>query len=106
MKIHTLKIQKLFYDKIRSNKKMWELRFNDRDFQIGDLIHFDILNLDGAIVNKYEDDSILWEIDYILYSCLNKDTTPSFKGLQKDYVILSIRPVCIQYRREREIWEK
>lgn len=98
MKIHTLKIKSEFYSKVNSNQKNWELRYNDRDFQIGDLIHFDILDEEGKIINTSEDDDVLWEIGYILFSNKNKDKQPSFSGIEKNYCIMSIRPVIIEHR--------
>ena len=40
MKLHELKIKDEYYEDIISGTKKAELRKNDRDYQVGDLIHF------------------------------------------------------------------
>lgn len=40
--IHLLKIEERYYDKLISGEKKCEVRFNDRDFQKGDTIDFNV----------------------------------------------------------------
>ena len=80
MKIHDLKIKIEYFNAISSGKKTFELRKNDRGFEIGDLIQFHILNKTPV--------RDLYVITYIL-----KDV-PEY-GLDKDYCILGIKKAVI-----------
>lgn len=107
MKLHELKIQHKYLEDIRQGKKTFELRKNDRDYQVGDLIKF--IDIDKPEEEKTEDNnerheitfgqdpflasyansitiSYLYEITYIL-----KDV-PEF-GLDYDYCIFGIKKV-------------
>lgn len=82
MKEHTIKINKIFCDDIIDKKKTFEVRFNDRNYQVGDIIHF--LPVDEnkrecyhRIVNR------VYKITYVLTGW----------GLQTGYVVLSIQEV-------------
>lgn len=81
MKIHTLKITPRFYEKVMEGKKTFEFRKNDRNYQVGDLIHF--IAPDGS---EFEEDTARFEIKYILKS---KDFEPCLK----DYVVFSIERI-------------
>ena len=43
-KLHTLKIEQRWYQAVIDEKKKAEFRINDRDYQVGDLIHFTDVN--------------------------------------------------------------
>lgn len=88
MKIHELKIKAEYaYDVMVENKR-FELRKNDRDFQVGDLVKFKVFfdskHIDDFLFSDTRaiEDNI-YKITYIL-----KDV-PEY-GLNKDYCILSI----------------
>ena len=95
MKLHELKIKHEYLVDITVGLKTFELRKNDRDYQVGDLIHFiDIRSLDecrgdGDCCNVYIDEDALYKITYIL-----KDVTEY--GLDKDYCILGIKKLEIK----------
>ncbi|QHJ76634.1 MAG: hypothetical protein [Bacteriophage sp.] len=38
MKIHELKLDKFYFDDVKSGLKTFEIRKNDRDYQVGDLL--------------------------------------------------------------------
>lgn len=78
MKLHELKLKTNYFG-VLSGRKTFELRKNDRDFQVGDLIHF--VNTKGDEIERNEDN--LYKITYILKN------VPEY-GLNKDYCILSI----------------
>lgn len=94
MKLHELKIKDEYFKEVLRENKTFELRKNDRDYQVGDLIHF-------VDINGYEFDSIhffetivfpkkmIFEIIYVL-----KDV-PEY-GLDKDYCILAIKKLEIR----------
>ena len=87
MKLHELKILNKYFDDVLIGKKTFELRKNDRDYQVGDLIHFipafenDIHNLD--ILRIINNDNV-YRITYVL-----KDV--EYYGLDKEFCILGIK---------------
>ncbi|MEW8993092.1 DUF3850 domain-containing protein [Clostridium sp.] len=93
MKIHELKILPSYFEEIKSGEKAFELRKNDRNYQVGDVLLLKEFNLN----KKYEDiegnetyysgRKILMTITYIF-----KDDSNNF-GLDKDYVILGIKEI-------------
>lgn len=44
MKLHELKIEKQYAIEKVGGRKMFEIRKNDRDFQVGDLIHYIVVD--------------------------------------------------------------
>lgn len=80
MKIHELHIRSNFMDKILSGKKTFEIRKNDRDFQVGDLIQF----LELGIVDDEKFIMQRYKIVYILHS----HEFPN--GIPEDYCVMSI----------------
>lgn len=80
MKLHTLKIQAGFYYAVMKCYKTFELRKNDRDFLISDLIHF--VNVNGEDFTNEPNN--VYQITYVL-----KDVEEY--GLDKDYCILGIK---------------
>ena len=94
MKLHELKIKHEYLEDVVCGKKTFELRKNDRDYQVGDLIHFIDEGHIKPITNKFYceeriDDDALYKITYIL-----KDI-PEY-GLDKDYCILGIKKLNIK----------
>lgn len=96
MKLHELKIKHEYLVEITLGNKMFELRKNDRNYQVGDLIHFidvgrieptseDLCGIECCCI----DENTLYRITYIL-----KDV-PEY-GLDKDYCILGIKKVEIR----------
>ena len=82
MKKHILKINLVYYlDVVYGNKK-FELRKNDRNFQVNDYIHF--INNRGE--NFFIKTNNLYRITYILKN------VPNY-GLDIDYCILGIEEV-------------
>ena len=91
MKLHELKIKHEYLVEVDMGRKTFELRKNDRDYQVGDLIRFiDIRqsNSDGCDY-AYIDKDTLYKITYVL-----KDV-PQY-GLDKDYCILAIKKLEIK----------
>ena len=94
MKLHELKIKHEYLEAVVCGKKTFELRKNDRDYQVGDLIHFidegTIIPLNNNFFCEERiDDDALYKITYIL-----KDV-PQY-GLNVDYCILGIKKVEIK----------
>ena len=100
MKLHELKILHQHLIDVALGTKTFELRKNDRDYQVGDLIHFidvDSNGKDWKITHKWKDDLVepcidenaLYRITYVL-----KDVEKY--GLDKDYCILAIKKLEIK----------
>lgn len=87
MKLHILKIKEEYYSDVIAGEKTFELRKNDRDYQVGDLIHF--VDVNGYDFGYYKDN--VFKIEYIL-----KDV-PEY-GLDKSYCILGIKRLTEYYR--------
>ena len=74
--VHDLKIMPEYFRAVKSGEKTFEVRFNDRNFQKGDMLH--LREWDG---NGYTGESIFVEVTYILND----------PGFCKDgYVIMAI----------------
>jgi len=82
--LHLLKIRQCFLCHILEGQKTFEVRKNDRDFQVGDTICF--LPLKDEHYNVYEHISPIprYQIKYIL---------SGFEGLEEGYVCLAIEPI-------------
>lgn len=82
MKIHNLKTWKKYFVAVFSGLKNFELRFNDRDFKIGDEL---ILEEWDEITELYTGRILHRRIDYILEG--------GQFGLEKGYVILALSKI-------------
>ena len=82
MKLHTLKIQPYYYFFVNNGMKKAELRKNDREYQVGDLIHF----VDEHSQDFLNNPDNVFKITHIL------ENVEQF-GLNKEYCILSIEKV-------------
>lgn len=81
---HELKIKQCYLIHILEGRKTFEIRKNDRDFQVGDTIHF--LPMEDENYDCYSVMSQIpeYRINYVL---------SDFGGLQQNYVVLAIAPV-------------
>ena len=80
MIIHELKLEQPFFDDVFYRRKEFEVRKNDRDFQIGDrlkLIEFPFIGR-----QRY----VLKDIKYILEG--------NQFGIEKGYVVLGLKEIC------------
>jgi hypothetical protein len=82
MKKHDLKVWMNYYEDIETEKKNFELRYNDRNFQVGDKL---ILREYNEKENYYTDRSVIRKIGYIL-----SDTT---FGLKDNWIVIGFEPV-------------
>ncbi len=91
MKLHELKILHPYLIDVSLGTKTFELRKNDRDYQVGDLIRFiDIsVGYTNNDIEPYIDENTLYRITYVL-----KDVEKY--GLDKDYCILAIKKLEIK----------
>lgn len=92
MKLHELKILHKYLIDVSLGIKTFELRKNDRDYQVGDLIHFIDVKEDKNTskgIEPYINEDELYRITYVL-----KDVEKY--GLDKDYCILAIKKLEIK----------
>lgn len=80
MCVHTLKIFPEFFTAVVSGVKTFEIRFNDRDFKCGDVLHLQEWDVDSG----YSGRSVAASISYVL------ENVP---GLCVGYVILGLSNV-------------
>jgi hypothetical protein len=87
---HKLKIEPKYFSRILESDKKFEVRFNDRDYQVGDRIHFIPCTPEDKTSEHLErfvpyhevyDDRCHWEIIYI----------HSGLGMAENYVVLGIK---------------
>lgn len=79
MTVHYLKIKPEYYKDVECGLKTFELRKNDRDFQVGDILM--LIKLDGE--GNETDQVCKVKVNYILKDC------PQY-GLKDGYAILGI----------------
>lgn len=94
MTLHELKILHEYLIDVSIGKKTFELRKNDRDYQVGDLIRFIDIREDDSTANKNQiepniDENTLYRITYVLKGVEQY-------GLDKDYCILAIKKLDIK----------
>ena len=83
-KIHDLKLLSEYYSAVVSGAKKFEIRYNDRDYKVGDILF--LREFDGL---QYTGRKTCVKVTYVLHG--------GVYGLAKEYVILSIR--LIGYER-------
>jgi ASC-1-like (ASCH) protein len=84
MKTHNLKIIQPYFDKLKAGTKKWELRFNDRDYRIGDAL---ILQEYDPSNKTYSGESLTAHVVDIFYGA--GDGKSSY-GLIEGYCLMSI----------------
>jgi len=86
---HHLKIKQAYLYHILEGRKTFEVRKNDRDFQVGDILVFFPLICDDYNVYEYVDVIPKYEITYIHHGI----------GVQEGYVCMSIQEI-IEEKKE------
>lgn len=79
---HAVKIEPRFYRMAINGLKPYEIRFNDRDYRVGDYL---VLNEWDAEKKEYTNKTALFEI----VSVLNSEDFPD--GINPGYVVLGLR---------------
>lgn len=80
MKIHNIKILEEYARDVLAKRKTFEIRYNDRDYQVGDIIIFVVVDTNNKL-KKHSLNNAVWKITYIL---------DDFYGLRNDYIAMSI----------------
>ena len=83
MQIHELKVHKNYVNPLLSGAKTFEVRRNDRDFQVGDIL---IMRPYDEKKQKYvsEESEFYYNVTYVL--------TGGKYGIEEGYCILGIQP--------------
>lgn len=82
--IHELKIKPQYYEDIKIGIKPFEIRKNDRDFKLGDILILNEYSLDDSGVGTYSGRALTVRVTYLL-------NDPEY--CKEGYVILGIIPV-------------
>ena len=78
---HRIKLQKEFADAVLSGDKCFEIRKNDRGYQKGDNVKFNVM--DGFFEINHPLDEVMYEITYVINGW----------GLENGFVVFGIREV-------------
>lgn len=91
MKVHELKILPQYFSEVKSEKKSFELRKNDRDYKVGDVLILKEFNPneeyeteEDGVYSNFSGEKVLRQVIYVL---------EGIEGLNSDYAILGIKPV-------------
>jgi len=85
--VHLLKIKQCYLYHILEGRKQFEIRKNDRDFQVGDVIQF--LPIEDSNYNIYD---LVESVPYFRITYIHHGL-----GMQKNYVCISIEPQLKKY---------
>jgi len=86
--VHELKILSKYFEDALTGNKPFELRKNDRDYKVGDILALNEVSDDKT---KYTGNSLLCEVTYVL-------DLKDWLADSEDYVILGIRKLWIKFR--------
>ena len=96
--IHQIKLQKRFFEEKLKGIKPWELRFNDRDYKIGDYIgENEVIEKDGEWIETGR---------FILERIKNIVDHNACCGIQTGWVILTCEPCAIATRSDSLMWKE
>ena len=86
MNIHELKILPEFYKAVLDGRKTFEIRRNDRDFQVGDILE---LREWDSVIKWYTGNSIKFVVTYLL-------TSSEFEGIAEGYCVMGLSGIWQQ----------
>ena len=84
-KIHIIKLRDTFADEVLSGEKSFEIRYNDRGYQKGDLVKFTAVHGEGGLATKipHPINDVTFEITYVF----------SGFGIKESYVVFGIKKI-------------
>lgn len=94
MTTHKLKSWPEFYAPVERGEKTFELRIDDRHYEVGDVLVLrewmpDVHGTDGG---RYTGSECRRRVTYVLEGLGNAGVIPPLKGLSRGYVILALEP--------------
>lgn len=93
--IHNLKIYDNFADDVYNGNKTFEIRKNDRKYQVGDRIKFTAITVNSNGEEKILRHSINYTVYDIIYVLSENDLPKESKMLMPGYVILGIKEFIV-----------
>lgn len=78
--IHAVKCRSNYFKALQSGQKSFEVRKNDRDYKVGDLLGINEIDNGG----NYTGRALVCRINYIL---------DGFEGLKDDYIAMSVTSI-------------
>ncbi len=92
--VHALKMYENFFEAVASGEKTFEVRKNDRNYQVGDILALNEYKLNESGKGSYTGRHLIVKVTYILELGLICKAD--------DYVVMSINP-CSRYDMVRGI---
>ena len=90
MQTHVIKLKEDYIEPVLSGEKNFEVRFNDRGYQKGDLIKFTPISRQGVTYVDRQLEQETFEISYV----------HSGLGLAEGYVVLGIKMLTKEVKEE------
>lgn len=84
--VHALKIIPEYYEAVKSGKKPFEVRKNDRDFKVGDILALNEFEPDRAGTGEYSGRAVIARISYVLTNS---------EYCKPGYVVLGLTPCTL-----------
>lgn len=88
MTTHELRSWTDFFEPLITGEKMFDVRLNDRKFNVGDTLR--IMEFDdkkGRLTGR----EIVRKVTYILRNDLGSSAIPPLRGLQRNYVVMGLK---------------
>lgn len=92
MELHHLKIKENYFLALLSGDKTFEIRKNDRDFQVGDLIVFSVIDDRTCSIVDFGD---VFRISYVLKDCKEYGLEDGYAVLSVEHIYKSLPPYII-----------
>ena len=89
---HAIKIKEMYFNAVLSGEKTFEIRKNDRDYKVGDIIHFVPVDDECGMIIPHEPNA--YKITYVFHG--------GEYGLEEGYCVFGITSEA----HDREIREK
>lgn len=83
-KHHHVKCDSIYFDAIANHKKVWELRYNDRTYEVGDSLH----------LYKFDRKSQEYSGD-VIHTTIELVFDDESYGLQKGFCVLSLGMIVL-----------
>ena len=90
---HAIKIKEVYFKAVLSGEKTFEIRKNDRDYQVGDIIHFVPVDDECGMIIPHDPNA--YKITYVFHG--------GEYGLEEGYCVFGILPEA--YDREKVMAE-
>ena len=99
MTTHDLKIWPEFFQAIERGEKTFEVRYNDRAYESGDILELrewepsSVLGRQGAIAPGYTGQSVTMLVTYVLHGGTHPGLIEPLRGIVKGFCVLGLKPI-------------